>query len=195
MAGDERKNMTRSRGLITFTERDRIAGKTDVENAKRYQAVSRVRRRIKEELPEEIKLLEQHNPDLRDELHVVAAKTPRLPESVPAYVFVKNYSTTGEHEILYDGERINRLNHNGSGEAQISWGYSGRGSHNAVYSVLTHAAHKLGLELRSLSTADRNKFRRKYFQRGEESEWAIPFSEVQIWIQQNDLDTNENPTE
>jgi hypothetical protein len=63
--------MTRSRGLITFTERERIAGEEDVEDSKRYQAVSRVRRRVKEELAEEVELLEEHNPDLLEELREV----------------------------------------------------------------------------------------------------------------------------
>lgn len=63
--------MARSRGLITFTERERIAGDEDVEDAKKYQAVSRVRRRINEELAEEVELLEEHNPDLLDELREV----------------------------------------------------------------------------------------------------------------------------
>lgn len=63
--------MTRSRGLITFTERERIAGKGDVEDAKRYQAVSRVRRRINEEVTEEVALLKEHHPELLEELQDV----------------------------------------------------------------------------------------------------------------------------
>jgi len=65
------ETVTRSRGLITFTERDRISGKEDVENARRYQAVSRVRRRINEELPEEIALLEEHHPELLEEFREI----------------------------------------------------------------------------------------------------------------------------
>ena len=63
--------MTRSRGLITFGERERIEGGDDIDDSKRYQAVSRVRRRINEELTEEIALLEEHHPDLLDELREV----------------------------------------------------------------------------------------------------------------------------
>jgi hypothetical protein len=66
--------MTRSRGLITFTERDRISGEEDVKDARRYQAVSRVRRRINEELPEEIALLEEHHPELLAELREVVCE-------------------------------------------------------------------------------------------------------------------------
>lgn len=63
--------MVKSRGLITETERKRISGEADVEDAKRYQAVSRVRRRISEELPEEVALLEEHHPELLAELREI----------------------------------------------------------------------------------------------------------------------------
>ncbi|MFW6434870.1 MAG: hypothetical protein ACOCY1_00670 [Halovenus sp.] len=66
--------MAKSRGLITDTEKERIAGEADVDDSKRYQAVSRVRRRIKEELPKEIELLEEHHPDLLEELRDVVCE-------------------------------------------------------------------------------------------------------------------------
>jgi hypothetical protein len=66
--------MAKSRGLITDTEKKRIAGEDDVDDAKRYQSVSRVRRRINEQLPEEIELLEEHHPDLLDELRDVVCE-------------------------------------------------------------------------------------------------------------------------
>ena len=69
--------MARSRGLITFTERDRIAGVEEVEESKRYQAISRVRRRINEELREEIALLEEHHPELLEELREVVCDERR----------------------------------------------------------------------------------------------------------------------
>lgn len=65
------ERMTRSRGLITFTERERIADKDGVEDSKRYQAISRVRRRINEEVVEEVDLLKEHHPDLLEELREV----------------------------------------------------------------------------------------------------------------------------
>ena len=71
MPASTRLGMAKSRGLITETERKRISDEADVEDAKRYQAVSRVRRRIKEELPEEIALLEEHHPELLNELQEV----------------------------------------------------------------------------------------------------------------------------
>lgn len=67
--------MARSRGLITFTERERIAGEDDAADSKRYQAVSRVRRRINEELSEEVELLETHHPELLDELREVVCES------------------------------------------------------------------------------------------------------------------------
>lgn len=66
--------MTRSRGLITFTERERIAGIDNVEDSKRYQAVSRVRRRINEEVTDEVALLREHHPDLLEELREVVCE-------------------------------------------------------------------------------------------------------------------------
>ena len=74
MGQAEPASMAKSRGLITDTEKERISGEADVEDSKRYQAVSRVRRRIKEELPKEIELLEEHHPDLCDELRAVVCE-------------------------------------------------------------------------------------------------------------------------
>jgi len=74
MATPKNEGMTRSRGLITFTERDRIAGKDSIEDSKRYQSISRVRRRINEELPEEVELLREHHPELLEELREVVCE-------------------------------------------------------------------------------------------------------------------------
>lgn len=63
--------MAKSRGIITDTERDRISGRTNVDDDKQYQAVSRVRRRINEELSKDVELLEEHRPDLLEELRAV----------------------------------------------------------------------------------------------------------------------------
>jgi len=68
MGQAEPTSMAKSRGLITDTEKERISGEADVEDSKRYQAVSRVRRRIREELPKEIELLEDHHSELLEEL-------------------------------------------------------------------------------------------------------------------------------
>ena len=61
--------MAKTRALLTETERRQIADKQGRE--RRYQATSRVRRRIKDELTEDIAVLEEHHPDLLDELREV----------------------------------------------------------------------------------------------------------------------------
>ena len=74
MAHTETGGMAKSRALITDTEYKRISGEDDVEDAKRYQAVSRVRKRIHDELPKEIAMLEEHHPELLEELHDVVCE-------------------------------------------------------------------------------------------------------------------------
>lgn len=59
-----------SRALLTERERKRIAGDAD-DKQRRYEAVSRARRRIHEELPDDLKLLEEHHPTLYNELKSV----------------------------------------------------------------------------------------------------------------------------
>lgn len=66
--------MAKSRGLITDTEAERISGQVDVEDSKRYQAISRVRRRIREQLPNDIEVLEEHHPELLEELRDVVCE-------------------------------------------------------------------------------------------------------------------------
>lgn len=66
--------MAKSRGLITDTEAERISGEAEVEDAKRYQAISRVRRRIREQLPADIELLKEHHPELLGELRDVVCE-------------------------------------------------------------------------------------------------------------------------
>jgi len=58
--------MAKTRALLTETEREQIAG--DHGDQRRYQATSRVRRRIEEELSRDIAVLEEHHPDLLEEL-------------------------------------------------------------------------------------------------------------------------------
>ena len=71
--------MTKSRGLITDTERERISGEVDVEKKRKYEAVSRVRRRIRERLPVDMRILEKHHPQLLEELRgtVCKGETPK----------------------------------------------------------------------------------------------------------------------
>lgn len=65
-------DMAKSRALLTETEREQIAGEHSEE--RKYQATSRVRRRVKEELTEDIEVLENHHPDLLEELREVVCE-------------------------------------------------------------------------------------------------------------------------
>nr|WP_083898797.1 hypothetical protein [Natronococcus jeotgali] len=66
--------MAKSRALITDTEFERISGEANVDDSKRYQAVSRVRKRIRDELPQDIEMLEEHHPELIKELRSVVCE-------------------------------------------------------------------------------------------------------------------------
>lgn len=76
VAGNQIQTMARSRALVTGTEFDRISGRADVEDDKKYQAVSRVRKRIRDELPREMAMLEEHHPELLAELRDVVCEEP-----------------------------------------------------------------------------------------------------------------------
>ena len=65
--------MAQSRALITETEREQIAGEHG--DRRQYEAVSRVRARIDDELVIDVKVLEQHHPDLLEELRDVVCET------------------------------------------------------------------------------------------------------------------------
>jgi hypothetical protein len=56
-----------TRALLTDRQREILAD-PDVDPDRRYQAVSRIRRRIQNELREDCELLEEHHPDLYTEL-------------------------------------------------------------------------------------------------------------------------------
>lgn len=58
--------MAKTRALMTETEREQMVGEHG-ENRK-YQATSRVRRRIHEELPKDVDVLREHHPELLEEL-------------------------------------------------------------------------------------------------------------------------------
>lgn len=68
--------MAKTRALMTETERNRIARREDVEDIKRYQAISRVRRRIGDELVEDVAILREHHEDLLEELRDVVCEQP-----------------------------------------------------------------------------------------------------------------------
>lgn len=64
--------MARSRAMLTEREREQIAGEHG--DDRKYQATSRARRRIREELTTDVALLEEHHPDLLDELRDVVCE-------------------------------------------------------------------------------------------------------------------------
>lgn len=74
MCADMRTTMAKTRAIMTDTERERLAGLDDVEDIKVYQAKSRVRRRIEEELTFDVEILEEHHPDLLEELRDVVCE-------------------------------------------------------------------------------------------------------------------------
>lgn len=71
MQAESQTNMARRRALLTNRERELLAGENVEEENYRYQAVSRVRNKIGDELPEDIELLREHHPQLLEELREV----------------------------------------------------------------------------------------------------------------------------
>lgn len=61
--------MAKTRALLTDTDREYITGESGDE--KRYQSASRIRRRIREELPRDVEILEENHPELLAELREV----------------------------------------------------------------------------------------------------------------------------
>ena len=64
--------MAKTRALLTETEREQIAGEHG--DSRKYQATSRVRGRIREELESDVEVLREHHPDLLDELREVVCE-------------------------------------------------------------------------------------------------------------------------
>lgn len=60
-------DVSKYRAVMTTTDRERIAGESDDPDKKVYESVSRVRERIGE-LEKDAELLQEHHPDLYDEL-------------------------------------------------------------------------------------------------------------------------------
>jgi len=66
--------MGRYRAVMTETDRKYISGEGDATDHQRQQSVTRVRSRIQEELPRDIKILKEHRPDLLEELRDVVCE-------------------------------------------------------------------------------------------------------------------------
>ncbi len=66
--------MGRYRAIMTDTDREHIAEKGEPTDQQVDQSVYRVRKRINEELPEDIAVLREHRPDLLSELREVVCE-------------------------------------------------------------------------------------------------------------------------
>lgn len=69
MPPDNPTSMARTRALMTETERQQIAGEQSQQ--RKYEATSRIRRRVEEELARDVELLKEHHPELLEELRSV----------------------------------------------------------------------------------------------------------------------------
>ncbi|AXG11923.1 hypothetical protein [Haloplanus rubicundus] len=65
--------MARGRAMMTEHEREQIAGEGD-DPQRRYEAVSRVRARIRDELTTDVELLKENHPELLDDLREVVCE-------------------------------------------------------------------------------------------------------------------------
>ena len=65
-------DMAKTRALLTETDRKQIEGEHG--DNRKYQAVSRVRSRIEDELPTDVEVLEKHHPQLLEELRAVVCE-------------------------------------------------------------------------------------------------------------------------
>ena len=65
------QTMSRRRALLTDRERELIAGENVTDDTYRYQAASRIRNKIEDELTEDIEILREHHPQLLSELRNV----------------------------------------------------------------------------------------------------------------------------
>lgn len=66
--------MAKTRALLTATEREQIAGEHG--DDRKYQAASRIRRRIDEELTTDVEVLQEQHPQLLEELREVVCIQP-----------------------------------------------------------------------------------------------------------------------
>lgn len=72
METGKQRRMGKTGALLTETEREQIAG--EHVNNRRYQATSRVRRRVEDELTVDIEEPKEHHPDLLEEIRTVVCE-------------------------------------------------------------------------------------------------------------------------
>jgi len=66
--------MSRRRAILTDRERELIASDDEDEKEYQYQAASRIRNKIQDELTRDVEILEEHHPDLLEELRDVVCE-------------------------------------------------------------------------------------------------------------------------
>lgn len=74
VARDSIDTMGRYRALMTDTDREHITGENNPTQNQKDQSVYRVRQRIREELPQDIKILREHRPDVFEELKEIVCE-------------------------------------------------------------------------------------------------------------------------
>ncbi|ADB63759.1 hypothetical protein Htur_5128 (plasmid) [Haloterrigena turkmenica DSM 5511] len=67
-------HVTNGRALTTDRDRRHLARAGDADDSDHYQAVSRVRRRIRENIDEDVELLQEYNPRLLEELQGIVCE-------------------------------------------------------------------------------------------------------------------------
>ena len=68
------KCMARTRALLTETERNHL--RSEDADSQRYQAISRIRNRIADELTTDVDILREHHPELYEELRETVCNEP-----------------------------------------------------------------------------------------------------------------------
>lgn len=63
------------RALMTKRERELIEGGDTVDQDLRYQAISRIRRKLNDELTTDVEILQENHPDLYEELQEVVCES------------------------------------------------------------------------------------------------------------------------
>lgn len=66
------------RALLTDREQELIEAGDEADDDLRYQAISRIRRKIQEELPEDVEVLRENHPDLYEELREVVCEEQHI---------------------------------------------------------------------------------------------------------------------
>jgi hypothetical protein len=68
------EQMAKRRALLTEAEREILAGERDVKDNYRYSVESRVRTRIRDELPGDVETLREHYPEIFEAIQEVVCE-------------------------------------------------------------------------------------------------------------------------